>query len=220
MDTAVVFISREQPPHSPFRRTVEAAGHRVHGESLIRLTPVAFGEPPATDWIFFYSPRAVAFFAAAARPEAEQRLAAIGPGTAAACSRAGWRVDFIGQGSPAEVARAFLPVAAGQRVLFPQARQSRRSVEKAIAEQIDAVPLIVYDNEIRPTIALPKHHIAVFTSPLNVRAYMRYYPPRGDVMFVAIGPSTAAAMRAAGITRFRLADSPDEQALARAVLTS
>lgn len=218
MEQPLVFISREQPPQATFRQQLEAAGRRVHGESLVELTPVAFDSPPPADWIFFYSPRAVDFFGATAQPTAGQRLAAIGPGTAAACRQQGWAVDFTGTGQPADVAAAFGELAAGQAVLFPQARQSRRSVERALGARIRAFPLIVYDNLPRGAVRLPAHDTAVFTSPINARTYFRYYPPRADVSYVAIGPSTAQALRALGLTDFRTATQPDEAALARAVL--
>ncbi len=214
-----VFISRELSADSAFRQILQAAGWQLTGFSLIEFEAVPFAELPEADWLFFYSPRAVRFFRKGielpARPA--YRIAAVGPGTARALAQAGIPVDFAGTGVPEETAAAFARTAEGQRVVFPQARNSRQSVQRLLAGRIQAIPLVVYENFPRQEFPQPNARVLVFTSPMNVRAYCSRYPFRPGQGLVAIGQPTAEAIRAQG-REPAVADEPSEEGLARAVL--
>lgn len=213
-----IFVSRTLTAESPLYQQLTAAGHRVTGRSLLRFDPVPFVPPPATDWIFFYSSRAVRFFLAG-RPESSpvlSRLATIGPGTAATLRELLREPDFIGSGKPVAVAAAFAERVGRGSVLFPRARRSRRSVQARLPAHISVVDLVVYDNAVAPDQAVPATDVAILTSPLNAEAYLAALPaPAG--LLVAIGPSTAGLLREKGYPCLT-ADQPDENTLAQLIL--
>lgn len=213
-----VFITREQGPASPFSRRLEAAGWRVRGQSLLQHEAVPFTDVPDCDWTFFYSPRAVRFFLEQLTDRPVVRWAAIGPGTAKALEARGIVPDFVGDGDPDATAAAFLPLAAGQRVLFPRARHSRQSVQRALGDEIISLDLIVYDNRPKADFEAPPCRVLVFTSPLNARAYFGRYPLREGQRVVAIGPSTAVTLSDLGVIFDAVAAEPSEEGLAAAVL--
>ncbi len=213
------FISRDLSEGSSFRSVLERHGVAVSGQSLIHFEAVPFEALPEGDWLFFYSARAVHFCLEQLREALPtgQRIAAIGPGTAAALQARGLHCNFVGDGDPASTASAFLKVAAGARVIFPQARHSRQSVQRTLENAVTAVTLVVYDNQPLKDFPSSPAAVLVFTSPMNATAYLKRYSLVNGQRVVAIGRSTAAACQAFGIVP-KTAQAPTEQALARAVL--
>ena len=136
----------------------------------------------------------------------------MGPGTAKTLQKLAGRIDFVGTGSPKEVAEAFGERAHGQQVFFPRARQSRKTVQTLIADQIRVLDDICYNN-----IAVPQQtpilaEVYIFTSPLNVSAYVDHQALTAGARVIAIGPSTAAALTDRGVDCL-VAASPDEEAV-------
>ncbi|MCO6478333.1 MAG: uroporphyrinogen-III synthase [Phaeodactylibacter sp.] len=214
-----VFISRELKKDSPFRLRLEAIGAEVRGQSLIEFTPVDFGTAPPCDWVFFYSKKAVRFFFEGLDGAAPDTLkwAALGRGTAAALSARGITPDFIGTGEPEGVAAAFAEEAASRRVLFPQARHSRQSIQQLLEGKIQAASLVVYDNRPLESFNIPFCQVLTFTSPLNAEAYFGKYALQEGQAVVAIGSTTAAALHRLGVKEVAVADAPSEEGLAAAV---
>ena len=194
-----VFITRTPDPAGPLARWATANGHRLTGRSYLRFAPVPFVPPDQADWWFFYSPRAVEFALLPGPPAARVRLAAMGEGTAAALRAAGHTPAFVGAGTPAEVARRFLTLAAGQRVFFPRARQSRLSVQQRLTDAVTVYDAVCYDNVMTPAPRPVVADVMVFTSPLNVAAYCDHQPLPADVHLLAIGPSTGRALTERGL---------------------
>lgn len=206
-----IFITRDLKQDSPLRRWAAATGNLVTGRSLLDFAAVPFappGEAPA-DWWFFYSSRAVEFGLVEKLPESV-KLAAIGPGTAKALLGVAGRVDFTGEGSPEEVAAAFGEIAAGATVFFPRALQSRRTVQHLLADKITVLDAICYDNVMVPAAEPVAADVYVFTSPLNVEAYLDHQPLAPAARVIAIGPSTAAALEARGVG-CEMAEQPGEE---------
>lgn len=219
-----IFITRHLEADSAFLAFLSGYDLRISGHSLICFTGVPFDEIPATDWIFFYSRKAVSFFFRRVKelelsPAATIKWGAIGPATAEALKRWGAAVDFVGDGDPAATAQRFLQKAQGQRVLFPRAAESRRSVQKALAGQIKSLDLVVYQNTVDEKAPRPAADVLVFTSPLNVRAYFDRRQPAKKTKIIAIGHTTAAALRDLGAEEAAIASEPSEEGLARAVLS-
>ena len=127
-----VFISRDLSVNSPFRSQLEAKGFKVVDRSLLDFQGIPFEAFPTTDWIFFYSRKAVDFFLKQLESfPTDLKVAAFGPGTAAALSKHKIRPDFTGTGEGSSTLTAFLKIVGQQSsVLFPQARNSRRTIEK------------------------------------------------------------------------------------------
>ncbi len=218
---ARVFISRPQTAESVFAQMLEAAGLEVFGQSLLTFRARVGWYCPPCDWIFFSSPRAVRFFfkhLSESDGQASARLAALGPGTAAAVEEAGRSCAFIGSGNPTHTADQFLRFAQGAHVVFPRALHSRRSIQRALADKIRATEIVVYEN--RPATDLPPgpFQVLVFTSPMNAEAWFAQRAVESGQRIIAIGRSTADALRRLGIEALQLAARPTEKALAEAVL--
>lgn len=200
---SALFISRTLDPASPLAKWVKDRGWLLREQSLLRFDALEFSLPDEDyDWIFFYSPRAVTFFCdRQGELTLRTKLAAMGPGTASALHQAGYETAFIGSGDPGKVAKDFLPLARGAKVLFPRARQSRRSIQQLLAAELHASDVVVYDNvAVPPTQPIPAE-VVILTSPLNVWAWLAGHSPEDAAKrhFIAIGKSTSAAFSGYGI---------------------
>lgn len=215
-----VFVTRDLSPDSPLWSQLTGAGYLLSARSLLRFEPVPFDPPAPTDWIFFYSSRAVTYFldGLAIPPDATVHLATMGSGTAATLRDRLRKADFVGSGRPPEVARVFADrLGAGVSVLFPRARRSRRSVQDRLPTRINVVDLIVYDNAIATELPVPGTDIAVLTSPLNAEAYLAATAQPAPQL-VAIGASTERFLLAQG-HRCVTATTPDEASLVKLILS-
>jgi len=214
-----VFISRKLSPNSPFRKQLVAAGFRVMGRSLLDFKQISFDAFPTTDWIFFYSRKAVEFFLTQMESlPIDVKIAAYGKGTSEALTAQNILPDFTGTGVGASTLSAFLKVAKHATVLFPQARHSRRTIEKLAGDQLISFPLIVYDNLPQQEVKASASTFLVFTSPLNVSAYFDQNTLARHQKIIVIGETTAAALSNYQITNFTIAQMPSEEGMARAVL--
>ena len=196
-----VFISREQTTDSVFSRKLSRAGFKVHGELLITITGIPFAEIPHADWIFFYSKNGVKYFfenplhslpKTGGKPI--PKLATIGPGTADFLEENYGHPHFVGDGNAKTTAELFLKRAAGKKILFPRARDSRRSVQQWIEGKAVLIDLIVYDNVPKKDFDLPDFDILVFTSPLNAKAYFSKKKWKDGQKVIAIGKTTKEAL--------------------------
>mgnify|MGYP000341587401 CR=1 FL=1 len=195
-----IFITRKLNPDGALSRWATQTGNVIIGRSFLRFTAVPFTVPEDVDWWFFYSVRAVEFgIGGIGRAPGGVRLAALGAGTATALRKIAGRVDFCGNGDPMQVAADFAGVAAGQRVFFPRARQSRLSVQTALADRLTVLDAVCYDNVAVPVTEPVQADVFIFTSPLNAGAYLGRQPLPEGVRVLAIGPSTAAALLKRGI---------------------
>ncbi|MEO1263052.1 MAG: uroporphyrinogen-III synthase [Bacteroidota bacterium] len=214
-----IFISREQNANSVFYQTLATSGFDVHGESLIEFTAVPFTGIPASDWIFFYSKNGVRFFfeQLSTPLSSSIRLATIGPATADFLEENFGHPHFVGDGNAKTTSQQFLKKASGQKILFPRATKSRRSVQKWLIGKAELIDLIVYDNVPKKEIDLPDFECLVFTSPLNAQAYFSKKTYREGQTVVAIGSTTATALLELGIGKILQAESPSEESLAEMV---
>lgn len=215
-----VFISRPTSPESAFRCLLEPQGLEVDGRSLVAFSAVPYVLPASFDWVFFYSSHGVRFFfeqvakTGIALPPGI-RFGAIGPGTARLLET----VHFVGDGAPETAAEAFGTVAAGKRVLFPRAEDSRKSVQLLLKNTVEVLDLIVYHNVPLREIVLSDAAALVFTSPLNAQAYFSKHDLLPDQKVVAIGQTTALALSEMHIVPVVVAPQPSEEALAMLVLS-
>ncbi len=216
-----VFISRDLEEDSVFLNRLIAKGFEVHGESLVELSPVGFGGFPPVDWIFFYSKNAVLFFFKLLQKDTVEgvKLAAMGTATAELLASQFKEADFIGDGIPQSTAKAFLKVASGQKVLFPRAKKSRQSIQRLLGNQIVVFDRVVYDNKPKTAMDIPEADCLVFTSPMNAEAYFLEYEWRDFQKVVAIGQTTATALKSFKIKGFTIAETPSEEGLVKAVLS-
>ena len=104
-------------------------------------------------------------------------------------------------------------------VLFPCAEDRHPDLEAGLQRNgIAVTPVPLYHTEAVADAQLPAidDAITVFTSPSGVRAYADLSPPA--TRRVAIGPTTAAAMAAAGVACDAVAAEPTAAALIQSCL--
>lgn len=207
-----VFVTRNLKADSPLRHWAAVSGNSVTGRSLLTLREVPFEVPGPADWWFFYSSKAAEFCLFSAGVPDGIRLAAIGEGTAKTVRALTGRVDFVGQGSPVQVAEQFKAVAGGSRVFFPRAKNSLLTVQKLLAGHITVLDAVCYDNEPAPVREPINADVVIFTSPLNVAACLDHQDLKPATRVLAIGGKTADALYQRGYAA-AFPESPSEAAL-------
>lgn len=216
-----VFISRDLGADSLFRKELSAP-FLLTGMSLIDFEALTFQYPSeAYDWIFFYSKNGVRYFfdQLKAGHSSFPKFAVMGSGTNNALNSFGHRADFIGTGKPKDVATQFLALAKHQGVLFPQAKNSKQSIQKILAEQIESQQLLVYNNSKKRNIPthLQENDILVFTSPLNAESYLDHFSIGANKTVISIGASTSFFLQKNKISGFIESEAPNEIAIIQAI---
>ncbi len=212
-----IFITRQLETDSPLSLWAAAGGHTVIDRSLLTFTEVPFTPPQRADAWFFYSARAVEFsIGRVAQVQRFPKLGAMGSGTARVLEEAGWPVDFVGVGDPVAVARQFMEATPPGTVFFPRARYSRKSVQRMLSADYQILDAICYDNVPLDDPDCITADAYVFTSPLNVKAYLKCHPIPGRSRVVAIGPSTSKALTELGVKHV-VAAEPSEAAIVSAL---
>jgi uroporphyrinogen-III synthase len=209
-------------------------------EPLQRL----LAERDAFEWLAFTSPRAVAAVAElVAAPSIHERddgsrsrprVAAVGAATARALRARGWPVDLVAGGTGAAgLARALVagPADVGDRVLFPAGSRARDTLTGALAQsglrvtRVEAYRTVVHPPpaaELRHDLAEPADALT-FASPSAVEGVDRGMRGRlaeriGARPAVAIGPTTADALRRRGVARVVVAERASLDGLIEAVV--
>ena len=216
-----VFISRDVVETSPVLTTCQENGIELHATSLMEFTSKKINfRASEYDWLFFYSQKGVAFFLPQVNDIATVKVAALGPSTARQLRLKGVAIDYEGSGKPREVASSFLALAKGQRVGFVQAVQSRKSVQLLTEGQLQDEDMVVYDNQMKRDVVVPTCDVYCFTSPLNVKAFFASNTSIviSAVIFVAIGETTANALRVEGVDEVEIVDEPSEVSIAEKIL--
>ena len=178
---------------------VESLGHDAALCELIRVEPL--GDEPvdarAYDWLVVTSRNGA--HELARRGVTANRIAAIGPATAAALESKGLRVDLVAETHTQEGLRDELPEGT---LLLAAAEGARQDVLNA-----DFLPLY-RTIELRPEV--PDADLALLMSGSAARALAATgaRPP-----VVAIGPQTAAETRAAGLEVVAVASTHDLEGL-------
>lgn len=217
-----ILLTRAGDPDDRLHRLFTDAGAQVYSLPLLRFAEPAdwnavdqaLDELAAYAWVVFSSPRAVEFFFGRlqqqgldARALASNKVAAIGPGTAAALADRGISPDqvpddYSQQGLLKALADADLQ---GRRVLLPAADIGRPELARGL-EALGARPLrlTVYRNlepeEIAWPAGLEQPDLTVFASPSAVERFCRRYSPDRLLRVACIGPTTADAARRLGLT--------------------
>jgi uroporphyrinogen-III synthase len=179
------------------------------------------------EWVAFASERAVVALVEAARTAGTsevlrtRKLAAVGPGTAAALSAHGLEPTLVATVSTGEgLAGALLPrLAPGETVLLPAAEEGRRALEAGLTaagvtvERVAAYrarPAGVAPEGWAEVVAHPPRCV-LFGSPRTVEAFLALPGAEAlvlSVRAVAVGPTTATALRSRGWEPAAIASSP------------
>jgi uroporphyrinogen III methyltransferase/synthase len=204
-----VIVTRAREQLEPLAGRLEGLGHEVVRCPLIELEPVG---PPAIDvgydWVVVTSPFGARELLRRARGRLP-RVAAIGPGTAAALRKGGVEPSFVPKVSTQEGLAAELPQPAG-RVLFAGAEGARRHLVEALGAEF--VPLY-RTHALRPD-PPPEGDLVVLASSSAADAFAALGV---DLPAVSIGPETTRAARAAGVRVVEEAETHDLDGLVAAV---
>jgi uroporphyrinogen III methyltransferase/synthase len=210
----VVAVTRARAQSSELAARLRELGAEVVEAPAIRIEPLPV-ELPALDayaLLCFTSPNGVRLFFEAlpgdARALAGARVAAIGPGTAAALRAHGIEADVVPERSVAESLLEALASdeLSGKRVLIARAAEARDVLPdglRKLGADVDVVAL--YETVAEPpsedqTAALPRASYVTFTSSSTVRFFLsdgRALPDGARV--ISIGPVTSETLREHGI---------------------
>jgi uroporphyrinogen-III synthase len=239
-----LLLPRDPDRALPYVQALEAAGARVMVEPVTRIEPgsaaelaAAFATLAAGDFAWLVAASGeVAKILPAVPTTGGARVAAIGSATAAALTARGWPIDLVATGTgAAALAQALRPhVLAGSRVLLPRAAGGRPELGVALrAGGAEVTEVVAYrtvarhPDELVPLVrALTAGAIdgVVFFAPSQVAALEAAFPAAdftrvlgGLALRAAIGPTTAAAMAAAGTPAHVIAGSPTVASLLEAL---
>ncbi len=219
-----VFITRNPRKHDLFADILSGHGYRVTCKTLIEIKPLPVKNIPQTEWVFFSSKHAVKYFFEL-KPDIDgKKFGAVGKSTAAELRSHGVRADFIGYSADTRLTgKQFASVAGNKTVLFPQAKESMRSIQQQFPKKEKVFDIPVYEtiyqgeNFILP----PDTGILVFTSPSNVEAFFRNgknkISPQQKV--IAMGGATAHTLRKTGARVSKEPPSFDDMGLLQAVFS-
>ncbi|HKG43079.1 MAG TPA: uroporphyrinogen-III synthase [Gaiellaceae bacterium] len=205
-----VIVTRAREQLEPLAARIEALGLEVVRCPLIELEPAGPHDVELTgyDWLVVTSPYGARELLRRARG-AIPRVAAIGPGTAAALRAGEVESDLVPRVSTQEGLLAELPRPAG-RVLFAGAEGARTLLADEL--QADFVPLY-RTRGLRPD-PPPEGDIVVLASSSAAEAASALGL---DVPAVSIGPETTGTAKAAGLSVIAEADPHDLDGLVAAV---
>ncbi len=191
--TLRVIVTRPSDQAGPLAQRISELGHEPVLCPLIRIEPL--GDEPidvgAYDWVVVTSTNGARELARRLRGKL-RRVAAIGPGTAAALAERGIDTDLVPRDSTQEGLLAELPQPPG-RVLFAAAEGARR----LLADQLDADFAPLYRTVPTPPGAPPDGDLVVLASPSAARVWGGLDT---KLPAVSIGPETTRAAGKAGVT--------------------
>ena len=205
-----VIVTRTREQLEPLASRLEALGHEVVRCPLIELEPVGPAEIDVAgyDWVVVTSAFGAHELLRRARGELP-RVAAIGPGTAAALREGGVEPAFVPRVSTQEGLAAELPDPEG-RILFAGAERARRHLVEALGAQF--VPL--YRTHGLSPEPPPEGDLVVLASASAAEAFGALGL---ELPAVSIGPETSRAARAAGVRVVEEAETHDLDGLVAAV---
>jgi uroporphyrinogen III methyltransferase/synthase len=232
-----VVLTRPRAASKPLAARLRARGARVIFAPLIRTLPPrswrglddALKNMARFDAVVFASANAVSFFFARMKKTLKKRspapriVAAVGAATAKAAAAHGWRCSVVPEDSRAAGLARVLQIKRGARVLLPRAERGLNVLPDSLRAGGARVTLAAAYRTIPDSAGLKTLRRALasgadavcFASGSAVSALGgRSLRP---AVAVAIGPATAAALRARGIVPAAIAKKPDPEAFAQAV---
>jgi uroporphyrinogen III methyltransferase/synthase len=201
-----VLVTRPREQAQPLVDELEAQGFEAVVAPLIAVEPLS-DEPidvSGYEWVVVTSANGARELARR-MTAAPARVAAVGPGTAAALARAGLEAELVAEEHTQEGLVAALGPSAG-RVLFVAAEGARPFLPDALGAEV----LPAYRTVELELSSLPDVDAALLASASAARAYAR---AGGKGPAISIGPQTTAAARDAGVDVVAEARSHDLRGL-------
>lgn len=124
---------------------------------------------------------------------------AIGKASALACREFGFSMVYQAQNSHgSEFGAEIIEKLRDKKVLFIKARETVSNLDIFFSQNgIDITTIVGYENEILQNVNAPRPEsgsIIIFTSPLNVRAFLQNFGWDSSYQAIAIGKATAKAL--------------------------
>lgn len=240
-----IIVTRAEGQASALTGPLEELGARVDEFPVIKFSPPPDTGPMddaisclgSFDWIIFTSANGVEWFVLRLeqlgmdlRAMGGAKLAAIGPKTARALRDLRLRVDYVPSEYVAEaVVDQFPTNVSGRKVLIPRALEARAELPeglRAMGAEVVVAPVYqtVMDDsrsdELRERLTDASVDVITFTSASTVRFFFEQIgdtviPPRA--MIACIGPVTADAARAKGLSPAVVAEEYTIEGLVRAL---
>lgn len=217
---ASVFITRDIREDDFFSRVLKANNYQVSGRAFIEFKIIPFSRIPIADWIFFSSKHAVKYFFEQKPEIGNAKIGAIGKSTAAAIRNYGKRADFIGYSTDTRLTgKQFASIVKSAPVVFPQAKDSMRTVQQQFVNKSQTRDLAVYETIQKPVENTPDADIMLFTSPSNVEAFFEKKKLKPEQKVIAMGDATAHTLKQFGVKSVYLVPSFDEVGLLQAIFS-
>ena len=212
-----IWISRSLKEDSIFKKLVSNFGNEIVGKSLIEKKIITQTSLPNCDWIFINSAFAFDSILNLRAEFNSKKIAAFGKATAKYIQKNGIKVDFIGKGSPENVANSFAnSILSDDVVFFPSSDVSLGSVQEKIPSD-NKVIKVTYKITFNNT-SIDNQDFLVFTSPSNVAAFLVCNKFQNEKI-ISIGSSTTNALKNAGAGFVYQAYESSELSLADSVLS-
>lgn len=219
-----VFISRDIDENTYFARALAKHNIVIDARSLIRIYPVINKLDPFilkhVDWVFFASKNGIDhFFALEPQLRKHTKIGVVGRGSEEALRKYDRIADFSGDDfgiHTDEIGHEFAKIADGQTVLFPRAKGSLETIQKAMTANTKIIDMPVYETVLEEDVAASAADVLIFTSPSNVEAYFNDNLIEPGQQIISIGKSTGAKIEEMGLP-YVTPYSPDEIGLAEAV---
>jgi uroporphyrinogen III methyltransferase/synthase len=209
-----VAVTRARAQASGLAARLQMLGAEVVEAPAIRIVPLDGPAPELEryDLVCLTSPNGVRLLferinaeGRDARALAHARIAAIGPGTAAALIEHGITPDIVPERFMAEGLVEALAAVSARRALVARAAEARDVLPDALrAAGIDVDVIALYETVAEPLSdaqvnALAEVDYVTFTSSSTVKYLLENAEVRADARIASIGPVTSAALRERGL---------------------
>ncbi|MCF8258553.1 MAG: uroporphyrinogen-III synthase [Flavobacteriales bacterium] len=214
-----IFISRDLPLHSLFRRKLEDEGWTVHAQSLINIVPIRFTVPARPfQWVFFSSSHGADLFLHNYEGPKDFKVGVVGTATAEVVRTHGIIPDFVGEsGDMLEVAHQLKDAVGDETVLFAGAEHGSERVKSHLSGE-QKMQLSVYRTEPDMAAEIPDTDVVYLTSPSNAKAYLARHRT-DNRKFSAIGTTTADYLKEHGVKEVSIPKTPQQKHVLRLLLS-
>lgn len=190
----------------------------------VDIVPMAFKDIPDTDWLFFYSANGISIYNSGIsdqqRASVKSKKIGVMGETSAKMVDTLWnkQPDFIATGKNDADTAVFQKLTKDQTVLFIKGEISKNRFFEA--KNTAHFSLTVYKNSPKKKLIMPSAEIYIFTSPLNVKAFLENNAIPESALLIAIGQSTREKLAAiTGRKNILMPSSPSENAIKELILT-
>ncbi len=227
-----IILTYPASDRDPLPIRLRTAGAEVVSMPVIATEPIPFqpqNETSRYNWLVFTSKNGVAAYLASFSFLPGQKIAVLGPATAAEVVRHGYQPHFTGQGQTASLFAAELRrvIAADEHSLLVLGTLAPDTLETALADHCRLERINVYrtgmPEKIDPAavrrIEENRYDVLLVSSPSAFRNLISVLQKNTqNLRIISIGPTTTAAIRERNIEPVATADSPGYGELAETTI--